>query len=442
MGSLIGDVRTAGKSGNFIYGVLEALTNSKATVKITGSSQRLTNLDVMSSDLAVGDKVVIDYSAGIPPYVRGHGKEITYKQKQLIIGYESAEQPAASDDLFASIIDLSNQIVTKDNNYTIKFSATVFDFNNLYNGVDGFVVPEEGAYYVTAQVVLSGITCAFDHRNRIWMALSGDVYGDFAFSITNQSEADPDSQLTAHVSGPITAALGEEITCRIWLDPEFGQNSCDLIYEGTDDAYATVSPAMQLFRFGGGFFASSMAGLYSQEFSDREDPSRIILDSNTGYLYVGEANEYVRAVANSGQQANQNLALDFQWQDVSQGKSELSLFLRSSIDWFTDKSPTTGYEMRISNQGGFSLWRYNAGVATYLAGYAYNASTLWKKLVFEVDGSNVNAKVWTNGESEPAFQITHLDSSPLSGSGGFQLSHWSISGARWVRIDNVSLTTP
>jgi hypothetical protein len=98
--------------------------------------------------------------------------------------------------------------------------------------------------------------------------------------------------------------------------------------------------------------------------------------------------------------------------------------------------------MRISNQGGFSLWRYNSGTPTYLAGFAYSATALWQKLIFEVDGSDINIKVWISGESEPAFQIEHIDGSPLGGTGGFQLCHYSISGGRWVRIDEVSLTTP
>ena len=88
------------------------------------------------------------------------------------------------------------------------------------------------------------------------------------------------------------------------------------------------------------------------------------------------------------------------------------------------------------------MWRYNSGTPTFLATYNSVATTLWQKLEFEVDGSDINIKTWVSGEAEPAFQVTHTDGSPLGTDGRFQLVNYSVTGGRWLRLDNVSLGTP
>ncbi len=442
MGSLIAPTRRAGKSGNFVHGTLEALTLGKATVKITGSNQRLTNLDVLSSNLAVGNKVIVDYSSGTPPFVRGHGREITWPERYLEVGFDSIASPMASDEIYASIISLEDQIVTKDTDFEIQFETMLFDETGIFNDEDGFEVLEEGAYYVSAQVILDGITCSYDHRNRIWASLVGDTYGPFAFATAHQHKYDPDYQITLCVGGAITAAIGEKITCKIWLDPAFGQNSCDLVVENTGNTYASLSPCMQIFRFGGGFFASSMAGIYSQEFGSREDPSLIELESNNGYLYVAQSDDYVRALGNTQEQTNLNVVLDFQFQDVEVGDSYANFFIKTSNDWYSDTTPTTGYGIQISSKGGWSVWRYDSGSPTFLGTYNSPATALWQKLEFQVNGSQVSAKTWVNGEAEPGWQVDVTDGSPLSSDGRFQLSYYSVSGSHVLRIDNVVVDTP
>lgn len=442
MSKFVSDIRKAGKSGNYVYAILEALTLSRATVVITGSNQRMTNLEVMSSDLIIGEQVVVDYSSGVPPFVRGHGTKKTFKQDTLIVGYDAIVQEIVQEDIAASILSDSNQIVGKDSSNLITFNTTAFDIGSLFDEPYGFIVLSEGAYYVTIQLLLDGISCDYDHRNRIWAALDGDTYGIFAINMEHQNENEDSHQITLGVSGVINASIGEKITCRVWLDPAFGQNSVDLIAEGTGDSYAAVSPCFQIFKIGSGFYASRVGSIYSQEFSGLEDPARIELEASTGLMYVGEDDDYVRAIASSKQQADLNLTCDFQWQSPVDGQSYLSFFLKTSVDWYSDISPTACYEMRISNKGSWSLWRYNAGTPTLLDSYNVSATTLWQKLEFEINGDVISAKTWINGESEPGFQIEHIDDAPLGGTGGFQVCHWNESGSRWARIDNVNLTTP
>lgn len=442
MDKFISKVRKAGKAGNYVYATLEALTLSRATVVITGSNQRMTNLEVMSSDLVIGEQVVVDYSSGTPPFVRGHGTEITFEQDTLVVGFDSLTQEIIQEDIAASILSDTNQIVGKDSSNLVSFNVAAFDVGGLFDEPYGFIVLSEGAYYVTIQLLLDGISCDYDHRNRVWAALVGDIYGTFAINMEHQNEHEDSSQITLSVSGVINASIGEKITCKAWLDPTFGQNSVDLIAEGTGDTYAAVSPCFQIFKIGSGFYASRVGNIYGQEFSGQEDPARIELEANTGFMYVGEDYDYIRAIANSEQQSNFNLACDFQWQSYIDGQSYLSFFLKTSNDWYSNQSPTIGYEMRISNQGSWSLWRYNAGTPTLLDSYNVSPIILWQKLVFEINGSVISAKTWISGESEPSFQIEHTDGSPLGGTGGFQVCHWNESGSRWVRIDNVNLTTP
>jgi hypothetical protein len=56
--------------GSKVYGVVELSMLGKATIKLVGSSQRLTNLPIFGENVLTGDMVIIDYSAEGRPYVR------------------------------------------------------------------------------------------------------------------------------------------------------------------------------------------------------------------------------------------------------------------------------------------------------------------------------------------------------------------------------------
>jgi len=127
MGNLVSQVRKAGKAGNYIYATLEALNLSRATVVITGSKQRLTNLEVMSSFLIVGERVIVDYSGGSPPFVRGTGTEIIYEERYLDVNDGAVSEPIIVEEITASICSLFSQDITKNSEMTIDFETTVED---------------------------------------------------------------------------------------------------------------------------------------------------------------------------------------------------------------------------------------------------------------------------------------------------------------------------
>ena len=56
-------------SGSTVYATVESYALGKATVRIHGGS-RLTNLSTIGGDVAEGDTVIVDYSAGTVPIVR------------------------------------------------------------------------------------------------------------------------------------------------------------------------------------------------------------------------------------------------------------------------------------------------------------------------------------------------------------------------------------
>jgi hypothetical protein len=439
MRTLDTSVKTAGKAGNFVYGVLEAITRGRAAVLITGSSQRLTGLEILSDNLHIGDRVIVDYSSGVPPFVRGHGTETIYKQKEIIIGLESILQDVA-DEVSTSVIGDNPQTITKGVSL-LQFNRIVFDESNMFSAPFSFIIPMVGVYWVSCQILVEGINCPYDHRNRIWMQLSGSTCGIFATSMAHQFEHAESFTIQAEISGVITGDKGEIVTCSAWLDSAFGQNYADISYEGYGP-YATLSPAFQIFKMGGGFFLENVDGLFWTEYPGYYDPSKIELSNNEGFMYVGDVYDYARAIANSRSESNQNLVADFQFQEVEEGESYFSLFLKTSTDWMNWNTPTTGYELQISSRGGWTVWRMDNGVQTLLESYNSNPTTMWQRFEFEVDGANVRAKVWVKNESEPGWQVDYADGSPIAGAGRMQLGHFNITGSRWLRIDNLDLTTP
>lgn len=442
MRNLAQRVKQTGKEGNYIYGTLEAITKGRAAVLITGSSQRLTGLEILSDNLEIGQQVIVDYSSGVPPFVRGHGTAVEKERKVIEIGFESILGDVALEDVSVSVFGRGDQIISKGRTL-LWFSSEVFDEYGMFSSYNPtqFIIPMDGVYYATAQVILEGIYCDYSHNNRVWMELRGATYGTFATSVTHQYQHAPAEPLTAQVQGVITALAGEIVTVYCGLDYSFGQATVDLL-PNHYGPYAALSPTFQMFKIGGGFFLENVDGLFFSEFPGYSDPPRIELDGNTGYIYVAETLDYGRAIANTTKENNQNLVTDFQFQEVSEGESYFSVFLKTSSDWMNWSTPTTGYELQISSRGGWSVWRYNSGVQTLLESYNSNATTLWQKLEFEVSGSSVRAKVWVKSGSEPGWQVDYTDGSPLTSAGRMQLGHFNSSGSRWLRVDNLDLTTP
>jgi len=63
-------VHKAIQAGTTLHATVEAYSLGRATVRISGTGARLSNLSTIGGELEPGDKVIVDYSAGTPPFVR------------------------------------------------------------------------------------------------------------------------------------------------------------------------------------------------------------------------------------------------------------------------------------------------------------------------------------------------------------------------------------
>ncbi len=63
-------VRKSFYQGIYVYAIVEDTSLGRATVRLAENGSRLTNLTVVGALPEVGDKVIVDYSAGTPPIAR------------------------------------------------------------------------------------------------------------------------------------------------------------------------------------------------------------------------------------------------------------------------------------------------------------------------------------------------------------------------------------
>lgn len=439
MGDLQRQVRRTGRSGNFVYATLENISSGQATVILTGSNQKLVNLQVLTEGLERGDRVIVDYSGGVPPIVRGIGQSVSEEESMFSDDFVdlTVMQDIEPPDISASVMASENQVIPKDTGNLVYFDTTIFDEQSMFVAPYYLVTAVEGVFLVSAQIIVDGISCDYDPQNRVWAALQGNEYGTFAIESAQQHEHAPNYPIQINVSGVITAEEGESVSCRAWLDSSFGQNSADIIDENAGP-WAAASPTLQMIKLGGNFPEEN---LFRIEFPNYYDPASIELQDNRGFMFTTGALSYARAIANSKEQSDQELTLDFKWGNTD-AESHFSLFLRSSIDWWSWSSPTDGYELQISNTGGWRLRKYDSGVRTMLGSTNSPETDSWQSLRFEVVGDTIRAKIWMQGEIEPASWDLEITDTGSLGAGGFQLGHFNQGGTRQLKIDNVNLDTP
>ena len=63
-------VRQSFYQGVYLYAVVESVSLGRATVRLANGGARLTNLTVIGKLPDIGDNVIIDYAAGVPPIAR------------------------------------------------------------------------------------------------------------------------------------------------------------------------------------------------------------------------------------------------------------------------------------------------------------------------------------------------------------------------------------
>lgn len=70
MANLRKGVRRAIQAGNEIYAIVLEVYLNKATVRLEHTNQKLTGLMILGGDVEIGDRVIVDYSHGTPPFIR------------------------------------------------------------------------------------------------------------------------------------------------------------------------------------------------------------------------------------------------------------------------------------------------------------------------------------------------------------------------------------
>lgn len=161
--SLIRDVRTAKKEGATVHAKVEEVHFRKATIKLVGSSQRMTNIPIYGDqNIVPGDEVVVDYS-GETPYVR-----TTIKPEYPDENLTAAEEPESTVNFVKGFVALKvgltgNKSFTDTFSYAgytwrpVKFDKIFYDNYDLYNnGVIGPV--PTGQYILTVNLGFSPST--------------------------------------------------------------------------------------------------------------------------------------------------------------------------------------------------------------------------------------------------------------------------------------------
>jgi hypothetical protein len=90
-------IRKALQTGTTIYARVEDVSLGLATVRLGGIGVRLTNLSTVGGEVAVGDTVIVDYSAGVNPIVRP--LFVQDEPEELPLGISVPETPIDDEDI-------------------------------------------------------------------------------------------------------------------------------------------------------------------------------------------------------------------------------------------------------------------------------------------------------------------------------------------------------
>ena len=438
-------VRQAHKSGAYVHAQVEDIQFGFATVRLgSANGPRLTQLPVLGGVVAIGETVVVDYSAGTPPVVR----PVTVgAPSQEGLGADQTVRPEGTIDTDVSIhaYMTSNLPLTPNEWKTMPMHAVKFDTHNFWDlqEPEYLSIPYTGFYFFVAHVRISGWPDFTDALNadtlpgknasvvpRGYMKMVGDQYGEFAYTeiigndLTKNHPADTIGELT----GFLAALEGERVSFQV-----LNQTGGAMTALATEDYYTRIM-GHRMSR--GGRASEETSGPPPFDDSDVE----IFLDE--GYLHVSTtAGAYARAIANATDTSNEDLTLDFRFWD-SDPSAVFRVFLRASRDWDDWQTPTKAYELAITNTGNWLLARIESGSRITLGSIAAGPITLQQKLHFKCLGNQISASVWLAGESEPSWQLDIDDSgSGFTTAGTLQLGLFQGSGDHKMDIDNVNLTT-
>ena len=170
------------------------------------------------------------------------------------------------------------------------------------------------------------------------------------------------------------------------------------------------------------------------------------IQSNQGRMrYENVANARALATARGGKSADAEALVSFRFPSTSP-RGFFYVFLRGSGDW-VGTWPSNSYFLQFQNDSGqVNVWKSTPGGATtQIATQKIGQVTTAKQWVrFKVQGTNLKAKVWTDGTPEPATWEMAISDSALASAGFLQLK-WLRGGvatsAGEVLVDDVQVTT-
>lgn len=460
---------------------VENVIHGLATVRVgNASGRRITNLSVLGGAVTPGEMAVLDWATGSKPVVRPYSVIEPLGDPVLPPADTSAEEPRIyAPDASVSVYGRETQALPMNEWVTIHFHDRHFDTHSFFNQdyPDYVTIPHVGLYFFTAKVATYGwpniaqdiYSPGFDWRAfykeaeglRWHVELVSNLKGTFGYALGNaldtENNLDEGTVATAEASGLIAAESGERISVRVMMERlqrEVEPGLWTIVRSPLTGIYSRT--AFPFSPTSGEMVDPIYPVLFGVKVNYRMDQGRDqqILDSlpplvetsdieirdNMGYLRVrDEVNTFARAIANHPNESDYDLTFKFRFASTIHG-CMFRVFLRASRDWLDHETPTRGYELYISNTGGWGINRISAGSRTNLGNLNTPVITQWLHMRFNTDGSIVSGKIWLDGEAEPDWQISLTDSSPITDAGALQLGLFHVVGEHYIQIDDLTLS--
>jgi hypothetical protein len=166
----------------------------------------------------------------------------------------------------------------------------------------------------------------------------------------------------------------------------------------------------------------------------------IEIRSNTGMLKTGPVVDHARAISKDTAIADADVVLKFKFPVITDGAT-LRVFQRTSNNWSNYQTPTSGYEVAITNTGNYKVNRIQSTARTQIGSTvtkSYTADTLYT-LRFRAQGYNIKAKIWASSGSEPGtWDLEVNDTSGFNTAGNVQLGYFWSTIPSIVYIDDYS----
>ena len=163
--------------------------------------------------------------------------------------------------------------------------------------------------------------------------------------------------------------------------------------------------------------------------ADGGTSATVDLLSNQGRMrFENVSGARARAIASMSKRTNTEVLMSFRFSSTA-SKGYLQVFSRASGNWVSGY-PGTAYYVELTNVGtNVGLRKISSGTETQLANASVGQATTAKQWVrFRVEGSTLQAKVWTDGTPEPtSWEIQATDAS-FSDAGVLQL-RWNRSSS-------------